>query len=124
MISGFKKWVLLPLLGLIAGFLNALLGAGGGIPLVFGMRRFFGEKIADGHRFYATALAVMLPLSLFSVWQYKKGGALPAPSLWALLLPAALGGALGAFLLKRIPIRLMNKIFATVVLFSGILLVF
>ena len=122
MIFRFKKGAFLPLLGLLAGFLNALLGAGGGIPLVLGLRRLYGNKVPDGRRFYATTLAVMLPLSLFSVWQYQKKGALPQPSFWALLLPAALGGMVGALLLRRLSVRVLSKIFATVVLISGILM--
>ena len=123
MISNLKKWLPIPFLGLVAGFLNALLGAGGGIPLLLGLQALLGKRVADGRRFFTTTLAVMLPLSLLSVWQYQKKGALPTPPLFALLVPAVLGGALGALLLPRLSVGALRKIFATVVLFSGIFMV-
>ena len=116
---------ILPLLGigLLAGFLNGLLGAGGGIAVVIGLRALFQKKPVNGHSFYATAIAVMLPLSVLSVWQYARGGHLPTVSLWGLILTAMLGGALGALALRWITPRVLGRIFATAVLISGIILV-
>lgn len=121
--KNFQKSVL-PLLGigLLAGFLNGLLGAGGGIAVVIGLRTLFRKKPVNGHSFYATAIAVMLPLSALSVWQYARGGHLPEVSLWGLIVPAALGGALGALSLRRISLPVLNRIFAAAVLISGIIL--
>lgn len=121
--KSFQKTAL-PLLGigLLAGFLNGLLGAGGGIAVVMGLRMLFRKKPVNAHSFYASAIAVMLPLSALSVWQYERGGHLPSASLWGLILPAVLGGALGAFLLPRIKPHVLNRIFATAVLISGIIL--
>lgn len=123
MIFKGKKWVPAALLGLLCGFLNALLGAGGGIPLVFGMQRIFRNNTANGRSFFTTTLAVMLPLSLFSYLQYQKSGHVPPTPPLSLLLPAVLGGAVGALLLSRLQVKLLQRIFATVVLFSGILMV-
>ena len=119
----FSKYIL-PLLGigLLAGFLNGLLGAAGGIAVVVGLRALFRNKPVDGHSFYTTAIAVMLPLSCLSAWRYERGGHLPSVSLWGLILPAVLGGALGALLLKRIKPQILKRIFAAVVLISGIIL--
>jgi len=119
----FGKYIL-PLLGigLLAGFLNGLLGAAGGIAVVLGLRALFRNKPIDGHSFYTTAIAVMLPLSCLSAWRYARGGHLPSVSPWGLILPAVLGGALGALLLKSIKPQLLKRIFAAVVLVSGIIL--
>ena len=88
----------LPLLaiGTIAGFMNGLLGAGGGIIVVMALRLIFQKSGASEHSYYTTAIAVMLPLSLLSVWQYRVAGHLPPLSFWHLILPSLLGGALGA----------------------------
>ena len=118
----FKLLFPLLLIGLAAGFVNGLLGAAGGLVVVMGLRALFQKKAANGHRFYATAIAVMLPLSALSAWQYARGGHLPQFSLLTLILPAALGGAVGALLLRRISPRIMSRIFAVVVLISGIML--
>ena len=121
--SGFiKKTLPVSLLGLVAGFLNGLLGAGGGIPLVMGFVALFGKKVANGRRFFTTALAVMLPLSLYSVYRYASKAPLVTARLTTLLLPALLGGGLGAWLLGRLPLVTVNRIFATVVALSGILM--
>ena len=110
-------------IGLLAGFINGLLGAGGGILIVLGLRRYFAKKSSNERRFYTTALGVMLPLSAFSVWQYARAGHLAPLSLGTFLLPALIGGALGALLLPHLKIALLNRIFAGMVLISGILLV-
>ncbi len=119
-----KKVLPASLLGLVAGFLNGLLGAGGGIPLVMGLNALWGKKVANGRRFFTTALAVMLPLSLYSVYRYASKAPIPTARLAALLLPALLGGGVGAWLLGRLPVRVVNRIFATVVALSGILMLF
>ena len=114
----------LPLLGigLLAGFLNGLLGAGGGIPLVMGLAGIFGKKVANGRRFFTTALAVMLPLSLFSAYQYLQKAPISTERFYLILFPSLLGGAVGAWLLPHIPTHTLGYIFATVVALSGILL--
>ncbi len=116
---------ILPLLGvgLLAGFINGLLGAGGGILIVLGLRRCLDSERINERRFYTTALGVMLPLSAFSVWQYAKAGHLAPLSLGQFILPALIGGAAGALLLPHLKTALLNRIFAGMVLISGVLLV-
>ena len=65
----------------------------------------------------------MLPLSALSAWQYFKNGHLGDNNLGLLILPALAGGALGAWLLRRLSPRALSRIFAAVVLVSGIVLV-
>ena len=48
MTHSIKKILPVCLLGALAGFLNGLLGAGGGIPLVLGLRALLGKKVANG----------------------------------------------------------------------------
>ena len=115
----------LPLLGigLVSGFINGFLGAGGGILIILGLRLCTRNKKIDEHRFYTTALGVMLPLSAFSVWQYRRAGHLAPLSLGTFMLPALIGGAVGALLLPHLKTTLLNRIFAGMVLISGVLLV-
>ena len=114
--------LLLLLLGWCGGFLNGLVGAGGGILLVYGLRRLLRRE-GEGREIYVTALAVMLPLSALSAWRYAQGGALPLQPLGVILLPAVAGGLLGAWLLPRLQPRTLARIFSAVVLISGVLMV-
>ena len=114
------------LAGLGAGLLNGLLGAAGGILLVAVLPRLArprspGEDPPDRRDVLAAALAVMLPVSAVSGLFYWLGGIRPSPRLLlSLILPAAAGGLLGAWLLQRIPARLLKRIFAAVVVAAGI----
>ena len=116
---------ILPLfaIGLCAGFLNGLLGAGGGIVLVFGLRKLLKGRLKDPRSIYPTAIAVMLPLSLLSEWQYARAGSLDLSGFGWLIPPAVAGGALGALLLRRLSVKALSRLFAAVVLISGLMLV-
>ena len=117
--------IFLPLLalGLGAGFINGLLGAGGGILIVFGLSRLLRGKIRDPRSVYASAIAVILPLSILSAIQYFRQGSLELITLSYLILPAIIGGAVGALLLRRLSPAALSRVFAAVVLLSGITLV-
>lgn len=114
----------LPLLavGISAGFLNGLLGAGGGIIIVFGLNKLMGNRVEDKRSVYATAIAVILPLSVLTAIQYFRRGSLDPSALAPLILPAIAGGALGGLLLRRLSPRFLSRLFAAVVLISGIVL--
>ena len=119
-----KRSELLPifLFGALSGTVNGLLGAGGGVILLLGLRRTLRRRHVNTHRLFATVTAVMLPLSALSAYRYYRLGALAAPLPASLLFPAILGGALGALLMRRMRARLLNRIFAGVTLLSGILM--
>ena len=114
---------LLLVIGFSAGLVNGLLGAGGGILIVFGLSKLLGHALEDKRTIFATALAVILPLSLLTVFQYLKRGSLDTQGLSFLILPAIVGGALGGFLLRRLSPRFLSRLFAVIVLVSGIVLV-
>ena len=115
---------ILPLfaIGVGAGFLNGLLGAGGGILIVFGLRKLLKGQLKDPRAIYPTAIAVMLPLSLLSVWQYARAGSLEPTRLGWLIPPAIAGGVIGALLLRRLSPKALSRLFAAVVLISGLVL--
>lgn len=116
---------ILPLIaiGLGAGFLNGLLGAGGGILIVFGLRKLLKRSLKDPRAIFPTAIAVMLPLSLLSAWQYARAGSLQLSYFGWLILPAIAGGVIGALLLRRLSVKALSRLFAAVVLISGLVLV-
>ena len=125
------RWLLLALTGMGAGLLNGLLGAAGGILLVAALPRLTppaalyppAVKLGQYHErrdVLATAMTVMLPVSGVSGVFYWLNGIRTSPTLLLLLiLPAAMGGLLGAKLLGRLPDRVLKKIFAALVVFAG-----
>ncbi len=132
--------IILPLVGLAAGICNGLLGAAGGILLVAVLPRLtlprrlsspvaaagrpLGESL-ERRDLLATALAVMLPVSAVSWLFYWLGGVpMELTTVAYLILPAIVGGLLGARLLGRLPDTVIRKLFAGLVVVSGLRMLF
>lgn len=105
--------------GLLAGCINGLLGAGGGLVLV---PLFSGICGMEEKHALATSVAVILPLSIVSVLFYLKGG------LEVFLPPYLLGGIAGGFiagrLFARIPAGILRRIFGVMILYSAYRMLF
>ena len=110
-------------MGALAGFVNGLLGAGGGIITVFAINKYLKSVAEDRNGAFATALCVMLPISLLSCFLYTLNGHISTEGFGWFIPSALIGGALGGFLLGRIRADWMKKIFAALVAISGILLI-
>ncbi len=111
------------LAGLAAGVVNGLLGAGGGIITVFALTKIYKDKMSEKNDVFAHALCVMLPLSLLSCTLYLIRGSFSAEGFGVFVLPAVLGGAIGGFLLDKLRATVLRRLFATLVIISGILLI-
>ena len=111
------------MLGLLAGLLNGLLGAGGGIVLVRGAERILPREYHDGRDVFANALCVMLPISAVSAIAYVIRGSVHGLEFSRFVLPAILGGAGGGLLLAVIDTRLLRLIFSALVVWSGITMI-
>ena len=127
-----RALLLLLLIGGATGFVNGLLGAGGGIVLIYLLR--FAQKSysnmpkqlalpSDSRDVFASALAGTLPLSLFSVAKYTTAGRLNLSDFAPLILPSLLGGLLGGFLLDRLKLPWIRTLFSLLVLVSGVLMI-
>ena len=108
--------------GVFAGFINGLLGAGGGIIIVFVLSKLL--QGSDSRDIFANALCIMLPLSVVSCTVYISKGAVSFDGFSAFIPSAIIGGVLGAFLLCKINTVFLRKLFAILVAVSGILLLF
>ena len=111
------------LAGILAGFANGLLGAGGGIVAVFAFARFLRSGEYERRDLYANALCVMLPISAVSCLRYAAAGHLVTEGFGWYALPAILGGVVGGILLGRLRASLLKKIFALLVIYSGVMLI-
>lgn len=104
------------ILGFAAGLCNSLFGAGGGIIAVTA----FKSQGLEQKKAQACAVCLVLPLCLISasVYYYKGyfalGEALP-------YLPFGVAGALaGGLLLGKLPDKLLKKLFAVFMIYSGV----
>lgn len=101
--------------GVGAGFLNGLLGAGGGMLTVV-LLELLGIK---GRRSHATSLAVILPLSLVSAALYWRRGWF-TPLMALPYLPGGLAGGLaGGLLLARVNTAWLKAAFSLLLLWAA-----
>lgn len=103
--------------GAAAGLINGLLGAGGGmvlVPLLVGWCGLEDKKA------FATAISIILPLSLTSIAVFAMKESLPLGEAWPYLLGGAIGGALGGLLFKRMTANVLHKLLGVVILWGGV----
>lgn len=118
-----KNIILLLFGGFLAGLANGLLGAGGGIIIVFVLSRALRANAPSSRDIFANALCVMFPLSIVSTVVYALRGTIRLEGFSPYLIPAVIGGLAGGLLLDRIDDRVLKKIFSAIMIFSGIMLV-
>lgn len=103
--------------GLLAGVVNGLFGAGGGLVLVPLLIGWLGleEKKA-----FATSVAIILPLCIASYVMFcVRGG-----NIWGEALPYLLGGIAGGLLSARLFQKVsavwLHRLFGALILYGGI----
>ena len=106
--------------GFLVGFVNGLLGTGGGILAVSILKK----QNLEQNKAHATAVGLMFPLSLISLFIYwqKEGEFLS--KYWIYFLPAIGGSFIGAFLLKKIKAEKLRFLFAIIIFYSAVRLLF
>lgn len=117
-----KDKFFLPTMGFLSGLANGLLGAGGGIIIVYALRYKLKDCDCDTRDIFANALCVMLPISVLSCILYARAGNLSVSGLGIYILPAILGGLAGGVILGKIKTAFLKKLFAALVIYSGITL--
>ena len=114
---------------LAAGIINGLLGAGGGIILIFVLAPALGGLYQNNEEFYkrrdlmAISLSVMLPVSAVSAIRYGVGGMLDLNYIPKIILPAIIGGILGGILLDKLKENFIMKLFAFLAIYSGLAMI-
>ena len=101
--------------GLAAGFVNGLLGAGGGMLLLPTLSPDMERQQA-----HATSLLAMLSLSAVSAFLYAVDGRFDWQMLWRFLPGEIAGGVLGAFALTKVPPLLLRRAFGAVAVLAGL----
>ncbi len=115
-----KHWKKI-VIGLITGVLNGLFGAGGGSVVVPAMERFLG---IDEKKSHATAIAVILMMSVVSSYIYIRKGFFDF-NLWIWVsIGGMAGGLVGAKLLGRIPKKWLKIVFGAVICVTAVKMIF
>lgn len=133
-----KKYLPTAAVGAVAGFINGLLGAGGGIAVTWYLSALEKESESKevshlkaqendsvaANDVFANAVATMLPICVVSLIIYLKNG-YATPTYAENMLPTAIvGGAIGAYLLTRLNFKLIKTVFALLVTVSGFMMIF
>ncbi len=109
------------LIGLAAGFLNGLFGAGGGSVVVPALEKFLKMPSKKSH---GTAVGIILFMSTVSALIYILRGQFNV-GIW---IPVTIGGFIGGFVggavLGKIPGRWLKIIFGTVISITAIKMIF
>lgn len=105
------------LAGTLAGAANGLLGAGGGMVLVPLLRRW---KLAEDHALFATALAVMLPVSAVSFAVCCLRGTVDLQAALPYCVGGAAGGLLAGLFYQRVPLRFLHLALGLLMLWGGV----
>lgn len=115
--TGGKKGLKLALTGLLAGAVNGFFGGGGGMVLVPLLRGWIGM---EDKRAFATSVAVMLPMCAVSAGAYLLRGGIDLPMAAPFLLGGLVGGVLSGISYKRVPPKLLVRLFAALIVFGGV----
>lgn len=104
-------------IGIITGFANGLFGSGGGTVVVPCMEKYLG---INAHKSHATAIAVILPLSVLSAVIYVFKSDVPWAETAAVSIGGVIGGFIGAKLLNKISGRWLHIIFGAAMLGAAV----
>lgn len=105
------------LCGAAAGVANGLFGAGGGMLLIPLLQK---NKLLDERELFASAIAVMLPVSIVSFLIYYLHGSVALTGAGGYLLGGLVGGVIGGLLYRRVPTKFLHKALGIFILWGGI----
>ena len=109
------------IIGIITGIANGLFGAGGGTILVPAMQKYMQ---VDTHKSHATAIAVILPLTVVSALLYVQLGNLDWKAVLWVSAGGVAGGYWGAKLLNKFSQNMLHKLFGLCMIAAAVRLIF
>lgn len=102
--------------GFLIGFINSLLGAGGGMIAVPLLKK---SKLSQNEA-HASAVAVILPLTFISAVMYLLKGYVALADVSPFIIYGVVGSVFGAMILKKISPKLLKKVFSVFMIYAGI----
>lgn len=107
-------------IGLLTGFTNGLFGSGGGTVLVPCL--VFLMDVED-HKAHATAISIILPLSILSSIIYYKYNVVDFSLTLKVAIGSVAGGIVGSMLLRKVPVGMLRKTFGVIMIFAAVRMV-
>lgn len=118
--NGGKYPLWLAAAGIAAGFINGLLGAGGGIVTVYALSALSKKRSEFSPRDnFAMTVASVLPVSAVSAVSYITSLKADVTSAPKYLIPAVAGGIIGAFVTDKLNTDLLKTVFAVLTIAAG-----
>lgn len=111
-----KKWGAITAGG-IAGLVNGLFGAGGGmvlVPLLTTLTDITDEEV------FPSSVSIILPVCLISLGFTIAGGNWNSDGILPYLIGSAAGGVAAGFLGKKIPTIWLHKALGLLILWGGV----
>ena len=107
--------------GVFAGFINGFLGGGGGVVIV---SLLLSVMHLDQKKSQATALLIILPLTVVSAVVYFICGNVEWDVVLYTTIGVVAGGIVGALLLKKLKGNVVKMIFALILILGGVKMFF
>ena len=101
---------------LFAGMINGFIGTGGGVIMLFLLRRICKK---DEKQAFASVALTVLPMAVISAAVYFINDHTLLFSALPYIPFALAGGALGAYLLGKIKVRYVSLLFSALSVFAG-----
>lgn len=111
-----KQNIFIALGGITIGFVNGLLGAGGGMLAVPILKKCgFSQKEA-----HTNAIAVILPITLLSASLYLLKGYVTLKDAFIYMPTGLIGSLFGTYILNKISPVLLKKVFGGLMIYAGV----
>lgn len=115
-----KSVVKTALIGFITGLVNGIFGSGGGTILVPCL--VFLMDIED-HKAHATAISIILPLSLISSFIYFSYDVVDLTLTLKVAIGSVIGAIVGSSILNRFSVNALRKIFGIFMIIAAVRMV-
>jgi len=115
-IDTVKKHLKHIFIGIATGVANGLFGSGGGIIAVSAMVLVLK---AEEHKAHATAILIILPLTVLSAFFYIRGSFIDWNMTVKVIIGGVAGGYIGARILDICPAGILRKVFAAFMILAA-----